>query len=190
MAAMTGNDAGANRSAWRLAPWAAAAALLTLPALAMRFAPQAGFDWTASDFLVMGAMLAIACGALELAMRASASWAYRLGAVVAVGTGFLTLWANLAVGLVGNENNPANRLFVAVLVLAVAGAILARRRAGAMAAAMLATALAQLLAGAIAFAMTPAGPGRAVEMAALLGIFPAGWMLSAWLFRRAAQKGA
>jgi len=190
MAAMTGNDMTSRRSRWRLAPWIAAAALLTVPALAMRFAPQAGFDWSPADFVVMGAMLAVACASLELAMRASGDWAYRLGAVVAVGTGFLTLWANLAVGLVGDEGNPANRLFLGVLLVAGAGSLLARRRAAGMAAAMLAAASAQLLAAAAALSVTQAGPGRAAEVAALLGIFPAGWLAAAWLFHRAARKGA
>jgi hypothetical protein len=188
--AMTDPQSARSWSGWRLAPWIVAAALLTLPALAMRFAPAAGVHWTASDFVVMGAMLALACGALELAMRASGRWAYRLGALVAVGTGFLTLWANLAVGLVGDEGSATNLLFVGVLVFAGAAAILVRGRAGGMAPAMFATALVQLLGAAAALAMTPGGPGRPVEMAALLGVFPGGWLVSAWLFRRAAKKGA
>jgi hypothetical protein len=189
MAARTGDD-GRRWSAWRLAPWAAAAALLTVPALAMRFAPLAGFDWTGADFAVMGAMLATGCGALELALRASADGAYRLGALAGVGTGFLTLWANLAVGLVGDEANALNWLFLGVLAVAGGGAVLARRRASGMARAMLAAAVAQLVAAAAALAATPPGPGRPAEMVALLGIFPAGWLVSAWLFRRGATKGA
>jgi hypothetical protein len=189
MVATTGS-AGRGWGAWRLAPWIGAAALLTVPALAMRFAPSAGVDWSPADFVVMGSMRAVACGSLELAMRASGSTVYRLGALVAVGTGLLTLWANLAVGLVGDEGNRANWLFVGVLLVAAAGAALARRRAAGMAGAMVATALAQLAAAGAALALTPAGPGRPVEAIALLGIFPAGWLLSAWLFRRAAQKGA
>ncbi|MBV9929734.1 MAG: hypothetical protein JO013_02165 [Alphaproteobacteria bacterium] len=187
MAAATGNEAGRSWSGWRLAPWLGAAALLSVPALAMRFAPRAGFDWSAADFAVMGAMLAIACGAFELAMRASAGTAYRLGALAALGTGFVTLWANLAVGLVGDEGNPANLLFVGVLAFAAAGALVAGRSSAAIAKAMLATALVQLAAAGAAFALTPAAAGRGAEMVALLGIFPAGWLASAWLFRRSAR---
>lgn len=190
MAAMTGNARGRAWSGWRLAPWVAAAALLTVPAIAMRFVPQAGFDWSAADFAVMGAMLAVACGGFELAMRASGSSLYRLGAVAALGTGFATLWANLAVGLVGDEGNPANLLFAGVLIVAVVGVLIARRRVAGLARAMLATAIVQLLAAGAALAATAAGPGRVVESVALLGIFPAGWLVAAWLFRRAAQKAA
>jgi hypothetical protein len=189
MAAMTG-DAGQGWSRWRLVPWIAAAALLTMPALAMQFAPGAGVDWSLADFVVMGSMLAVACGAIELAVRASGSTAYRLGALIGVGTGFLTLWANLAVGLVGDEGNPANWLFVGVAGVAAAGAFSARGRAAGMARAMVAAAVAQLVAAAGALAATPPAPGRPAEIVALMGIFPAGWLLAAWLFRRGAQKGA
>jgi hypothetical protein len=170
----------------RMLGWGVLAALLTVPALAMRFAPEAGFNWTASDFLVAGVLLAGVGLALEVAVRMSRDWSYRTGAVVAVGTGFLTLWANLAVGLVGNEENPANWLFVGVLAIAGAAAILARLRPAGMARAFAATAIAQLAAAAVAFGTTAAGPGRAVEIAALAGIFPAGWLLAAWLFARSA----
>ena len=62
----------------RLRPWVwgGAAALLALPAIAMRFRAS-GVDWSATDFLVFGAMLAIACGLYELATRMSGDVRYR-----------------------------------------------------------------------------------------------------------------
>jgi hypothetical protein len=191
MTATAGKGDGRSRSAWRLAPWVGAAALLAVPAVAMRFTAEV--NWTAADFLVMGGMLVAACGALELAMRASPAWTYRAAAAVAVGTGFLLLWANLAVGLVGDGDNPANWLFVGVLALGAVGTILARLRPAGMARVAAATALAQLAAAAVAFAVTSAPrPGVTAEIVALFGIFPALWLLSAWLFHRAAmaRKGA
>ena len=49
--------------------WGGAAGLLLLPAVAMRFFPDAGVDWSAMDFVVMGALLAVACGLYELGAR-------------------------------------------------------------------------------------------------------------------------
>jgi hypothetical protein len=167
--------------------WLMLAALLAVPALAMRFAPEAGFNWTASDFVVAGVLLGGLGLAVEAALRISRHWAYRGGALVAVGTGFLLLWANLAVGLVGDEDNVLNWLFVAVLAVAAAGAALARLRPGGMARALAATALAQLAAAAAALGGTPAGPGRAAEIAALAGLFPAALLFSAWLFAKSAR---
>jgi hypothetical protein len=164
------------------------AALLAVPALAMRFAPEAGFSWTTSDFIVAAVLLGGVGLALEVMVRMSRDWAYRAGAALAIGTGFLLLWANLAVGLVGDEGNAANGLFLGVLLVAAVGAMLARLRPAGMAWALAATAFAQLAAAAVALGVTPADPGRPVEIAALAGVFPALWLVSAWLFRRAAYS--
>lgn len=84
---------------WRLAMWGGAAALLMLPFVAMQFTGEV--NWTASDFLVFGAMLAVACGAFELAMRMARTRAGRIGAAMLIGGLFLLLWAELAVGIFG-----------------------------------------------------------------------------------------
>lgn len=175
-------------SAMRAIGWLMLAALLAVPALAMRFAPASGFNWTASDFVVGGVLLGGVGLAIETAVRTSRHWSYRGGALVAVGTGFLLLWANLAVGLVGNEDNVLNLLFVAVLVVGAAGSALARLRAAGMAKALALTGIAQLAAAAVALGATQAGPGRPLEITALAGVFPAAWFFSAWLFRRAAGE--
>ena len=123
----------------RLLVWGGLAALLTVPAIAMRFTDQV--QWTAFDFLVVGGLFALVGAGVELALRLSASWSYRIGFGVALMTGFLTVWVNLAVGMIGNEENPANLVFLGVLLVAVVGAIAARFRADGMAWAMVATAI-------------------------------------------------
>ena len=67
---------------------------------------------------------------------------------------FLTIWANLAVGIVGSEGNPANMGFFAALLVGIAGSAIARFRANGMAIAMGATAASM----AIAFAIAVMGP--------------------------------
>ena len=62
--------------------WAAAAALLSIPAIAMQFTSEV--DWSGSDFIVMGIMLGTAFGTFDLASRMSGSIPYRAGAGVAV----------------------------------------------------------------------------------------------------------
>ncbi len=122
------------RGANRLRPlvWGGAAGLL-LPAVAM-YLGAPGVHWTGSDFAVMGLMLAAACGLYELATRRSANTAYRAGFALAVATAFMTVWANLAVGMFGREGDPLNLVFGAVLLVAVvallwAGSALLFRRA-------------------------------------------------------------
>jgi hypothetical protein len=79
---------------------------LLLPWLAMQFTDEVAWDET--DFIVFGAMLAGACGAWELAARMTGSTAYRAAVGVAVMSAFILVWMNLAVGMIGSEDNPAN----------------------------------------------------------------------------------
>jgi hypothetical protein len=181
------ND-GARRlgSRGRMAIWGAAAFLLLLPLIAMRFTREV--NWDETDFIVMGAMLFAACGAFELAARMSGDTAYRAAVGVAVVAAFLLIWINLAVGIIGSEDNPANLMYAGVLAVAVAGGILARFRPAGMARAMIAAALAQALigVGALVGGLGAAEPPGALGILVLNGFFAAAWLVAAWLFRRAA----
>ena len=179
----------------RLLPflWGGAACLLLLPALAMRLGAS-GVVWTASDFMTMGAMLAVACGLYELATWLSGDMAYRAGFALAVVAGFLTAWVNLAVGMSGSEGNAINLMFGGVLLVAATGALLANFRAPGMARAMFATAAAQLLAAGIGLAVGLAtgtdeqhGPKPGLE-AFLTACFALPWLASGQLFRIAARR--
>ena len=168
----------------RLRPvvWGGAALLLLLPAVAMRLHAD-GVDWHARDFLVFGAMLATACGLYELATRTSGDIRYRAAAGIAVATGFLTVWANLAVGMIGSEGNAFNLWFAGVLAVALVGAALARLRAAGMATAMLVSGIAQALVVVAAFAIGGDARGAAVS-----AVFVMPWWLSAALFHASARR--
>jgi hypothetical protein len=177
---------GAHR--WNRAVWGTAAALLLVPAIAMRF-PGSGVDWTASDFAVMGALLALTCGAWELAARMSGNVMARAGFAAAVLGGFFLVWVNLAVGLVGDGGNPANLMFMGVPVFAVIASLLARGRAPAMAHAMLATAAVHALVGVVAAIGGWGAPhDGALRVAAITAFFMVPWLLSAALFHLAATR--
>lgn len=139
-------------------------------------------DWDLADFVLAGLLLAAVVVSLALALRRTRDRAYRAGAVVALAAAFMLLWGNAAVGLVGAEDNPANRMVVAVVGVGIAGALLARFRPRGMALALVATALAQVALAVIAWI---AGWGSAFAISAC---FVALWLLSAWLFRRAARE--
>lgn len=179
------------RNRWRPLVWGVPTALLLLPAAAMQ-AGAPGVVWTASDFIVMGILLYGSAGLFELAARASGSTACRLGAGVAIVTGFLLVWINLAVGIIGSEDNPINLIYAGVLGTALVGAIVARFRAEAMARAMFTTSAAQL---AVTAAALLAGWGRweppgAAGILVLNAVFAALWAFSAGLFRKAAADEA
>ncbi|PIQ60168.1 MAG: hypothetical protein COV99_12030 [Bacteroidetes bacterium CG12_big_fil_rev_8_21_14_0_65_60_17] len=104
--------------------WIGAGLVLLTPLVAMQF--DTGVDWGPADFVLFAFMLAGAGGLLELAVRLSDDLAYLAGASMAIGTGFLLIWANLAVGLMGSEDNPLNLLYIGVLATGFLGAIFAR----------------------------------------------------------------
>jgi hypothetical protein len=168
--------AGDRWSYWRIAMWGGAAVLLALPAIAMQMGAS-GVDWSTSDFLIMGVMLGVACGACELAARVSGNGSYRIAAAIAVGTAFLTVWVNLAVGMIASEDNPYNQLFGGVLLLALGGSVAARFRPRGMAWAMIAAAVAQAALGAVGLPVDQRG-------AIFSMMFAPPWLISAMLFRR------
>lgn len=183
MAANLTNGSPQRWSVLRKLPWIAAAVILLLPAVAMQFNVE-GVVWTASDFIVMGAILLIACGSFEVLARSAPNFAYLAAAAIGIGTGFLMVWANLAVGIVDDGLNGANMLFFGVVLVAVIATLVARFRAPAMARAMFATAGALVLAIAIALGAF----GATALEAGLSMVFVAGWLVSGALFRLSAQQ--
>lgn len=181
MASRMREDVERPNHTWRLATWGGAACLLLLPLAAMQWFPGSGVDWTLADFVVMGALLSIACGACELVWRAT-GLAYRAAAGLAILTCFLTVWVNLAVGMIGDEGNPYNLLFAGVLAIAVFGAAFARQQPRGMALAMAGTALAQAAVAGMAFAAGVDNLGALCS-----GAFAVPWLLSALLFEWAGR---
>lgn len=160
--------------------WGLAVALLLAPLAAMRFAPNAGVNWTAADFLFAAAMFGTVGGLLELAVRASGDWSYRLGAALGLLTGLLLIWSDLAVGYIGDGGSAINTVFLAIPALALVAAALVRFRAEGMALIMLVAAAAHAITGAIGYPADPVtGP--------ITIVFTLLWLGSAALFRRAAR---
>ncbi|MFW2342318.1 hypothetical protein [Brevundimonas sp.] len=164
----------------RTVMWGGATALLLAPAVAMQLTPEV--QWTLFDFALMGVLLAIACGVGELVLRASDSLTYRLGAAVAIGTTFVLGVGNLAVGLIGSEDNPANDRVWAVLAVGVVGAVIARFRPRGLSLVMLALAAGQFGLAAYAEATAQDLPLRVTV------VFVTGWLVAAALFDRAARE--
>src|SRR5688500_14460725 len=107
----TESSRGSGRG-WRSLVWGIAAAALLVPAAAMQISDQV--RWGPADFALAAALLLAIGGSFELAVRTRASSAYRAGVAVALGTGFLLVWSNLAVGVIGGEDSPANLLYFGV----------------------------------------------------------------------------
>lgn len=162
--------------------WLGAGGLLLVPAVAM-WLDVPGVLWTAMDFAGMGLLLGTACALYEVGRRRGGGLAYRAGFGVAALTGLLTVWVNLAVGMLGDEGTPANLMFAGVLAVAAVGALMARLRAPGMARAMVAAGATQLVAVAVALA---AGGFERHELL-LSACFALPWWCAAALFWWAAR---
>lgn len=188
---MAGNaemDGRRRGSRGRMAVWGAAALMLLLPLFAMQITDEV--KWTTADFAIFGAMLAAACGTFELATRMTGDTLYRAAVGVAVVAAFILVWVNLAVGLIGSDDDPANLMYGGVLAVAIIGAFIARFRAHGMARALAATALAQALVGVTALAASfgSTAPSFPEAIVFLTGFFVGLWLTSARLFRKAARE--
>lgn len=145
---------------------AATCALLLIPLVAMQF--SSGVQWGLFDFIVAGGLLFGTGLVFELvARRASTTTLYRVAFGFAIGTTLLLIWVNLAVGLIGSEDNPANVLYLAVIATVFLGSILARLRARAMARALFVTAAVQALVPVTALLIWKPAMGTAQEIAGI-----------------------
>ena len=106
-----------NKSIIRIA--LATAFILLLPLLAMQFTDEV--VWDLADFAVAGVLLFGAGLTYELIARKAGHIAYRAAVGVAVAAALLLVWMNLAVGIMGNEGNPANLMYTGVLAVGIIG---------------------------------------------------------------------
>ena len=166
-------------SPWRIIGWGTVAALLLAPLVAIQFTSE--FDWDETDFIVMGFIFGSLGLSLEFMVTRSHSLAYRIASGIAILAAFLLIWANLAVGMIGSEDNAYNLLFGAVLAIAIVGSIATRFRPIGMALATAAAGVAQI---AIAIGGIPTDPRGALFSSILGGL----WLLAALLFRKSADR--
>jgi hypothetical protein len=190
MAMMSQARHGPSGTRWRVLGWGSLAALLALPLIAMQFTSEV--VWTLSDFLFMGLLFATVGGLFELAVRLSRSWAYRAGFGLTLLGCFLLVWINLAVGIFGSEDNPANLVFLAVIGTCLVGGLVSRGQAEGMARTLALAAAVQALIGAIGWSAglgAPEPPGT-LGILVLNGFFLILWLVASALFRRAAEEAA
>ncbi len=169
----------AGRSTWRIIAWSGAAGLILLPLVAMQVTSEV--DWSPADFVFAIVLIGGMGLMFEVAVRLSRNIAYRAGFAFALLAIFLLIWINLAVGIIGSENNDANAMFAAVPTVAIGGACIAHFRARGMAIAMIAAAIAQAGVAVVALVM---GIAFIVPITAM---FCGLWLASAWLFAKAAR---
>ena len=159
--------------------WGGAAILLISPAVAMQLTDEV--NWGLSDFALAAVLLFGSASLIHAVVKSRSVPFYRAGAVVAVGTAFLVLWANAAVGLIGSEKDASQGCLYGVVLFAVIGTAASRVRARGMAVTMAFTGLMQMIIAGLAAASDPRGSVFAACLAVL-------WLFAAGLFHAAARS--
>lgn len=157
--------------------------LLLLPLIAMQFTAEV--NWGLMDFIIAGLLLLGSGLLLERAWSKTGGFAQRAAFGLAIFAGLLLIWVNLAVGLIGSEDNPVNLMYGLVLLTEIIGSIMVGFRADGMFRVMLWTAAIQTLVPVIALT---AGWMRPAYLPFELGanaFFVVLFVLAAQLFRRA-----
>ncbi|MBP6015148.1 MAG: hypothetical protein KA586_00355 [Candidatus Promineofilum sp.] len=162
--------------------------ILLVPLIAMQITDE--MNWGLFDFVFTGALLFVAGLAYEAISKKSGNTVYRSAFAIAIATAAFLFFSNLAVGIIGSEDELANVMYFGVIAVAIIGSVLARFRPSGMARAMFATALAQASTVAIAliFGMYRYPEGSVIEIFAVNGFFMMGWVVSGLLFRWAAES--
>ncbi len=177
----------------RLVVWAAVVAfILLIPLLAMQFTDEV--VWDLADFIVMGGLLFGVGLAYELVARRSEKTVYRGALGVGLAGAFLLFWVNDAVGIIGNEGQPANLMYGAVFAVGLIGSLMTRFKPRGMARTLFAAALTQMLVPVIALLIWPPpvtswAPG-VFGVFVLSAFFAVLFVGSALLFRRANATGS
>ena len=180
-------ERGSGPNPWRVAGWSIAAALLLLPLVAMQFTHEV--NWTPFDFAFAAAMIGGVGIAFELTVRVTPNNAYRGGVAIALAAAFLLIWINGAVGIIGDEDNPLNLLYVGVIAIAFGGMVWTRFRARGASRAMNAAAIANAAVGVVAVVAGRNDPPGIVGLLVLNGFFVLLYLGAAQLFAIAAANG-
>lgn len=123
--------------------------LLCIPLIAMLLTDEVNwnvFDFIAAWMLLVGAGMTYRLVSLRMPLPS-----YRRGVALAVFPSLAVIWVNLAVGIIGNEDHPANLMFFAVLLAGFTGAVIARFRPKGLSLTMFGMAAGQFLVPVIAF---------------------------------------
>lgn len=163
---------------WRIIGWGGAIALILMPLVAMQFTNEV--DWDETDFIFAAVIFGIVGGLIEFAVRLSTNWYSRFGAMFAVLSGFIVVWTNLAVGMIGNEDNPVNLWFGVVLLIAIVGSFASRFHSGMLPLAMATAGLTQASVGLIAGVLDADPRGGIFTIVLALQ-----WLVAGALFQKA-----
>ncbi len=175
----------------RIIVWAAAIALvLMIPLIAMQFTKEV--NWSLFDFILMGVVLSSLAFAYELIARRVEKSVYRAAFSIGLMGAFFLFFVNGAVGIIGNEDQPANLMYTIVFAVGLIGSLMARFKPRGMAITLFTTAVAQMSVPLIALIIWPPSTTSwspsVFRVFVLNACFAMLFVISALLFQRASTS--
>lgn len=137
--------------------------------------------WSSADFAIVGLMITSVAALVFLNVKFKTNRMYRIASGLTLAGALLLVYINLAVGLIGSEDNSSNVMYFALLGLLSLGAIVSKFRPRGLALTLLITALGQLLIPAIA-------KTTAANAWVLTILFAALWIAAGFLFLKSAAE--
>ena len=138
---------------------------------------------TVVELLILLLGLLVVATPFVLVARLRRSWRYRLAIGIALFTALFVTWVNLAVGIVGGPEHPANLPYFAIIALAFLPALAVRRDSRKLAMIFFLAALAQAALAAATWFTDPGAPVTPrVSLLLFNGMLLAGWLAAATLF--------
>lgn len=140
--------------------------------------------WTLSDFVFAGILIFGTGTAYILISRQSDSLMYRAAFGVLLFAALFLIWVNLAAGIIGSEDNPANLMYGGVLAILAIGVIAARFRSHGMAYALFTTSIAHafIIFVSLSYGMQNLTRSSVTEIVLFNGLFIVQFTLSGSLF--------
>ncbi|PIR69349.1 MAG: hypothetical protein COU47_03190 [Candidatus Niyogibacteria bacterium CG10_big_fil_rev_8_21_14_0_10_46_36] len=177
----------------RLSIWAVAVSfILSIPLVLTLLGSGTageGWHWTLPDFVLIGGALFSIALAYELIARRTKITVYRAAFSLGLAGAFLLFWVNGAVGIIGNEGQPANVLYGAVFVVGLVGSLASRFQPKGMARTLFVAAIVQMLVPVAALIIWPSSAiswsPSVLGVFILSAFFAAFFLVSAMLFQRA-----
>lgn len=159
--------------------------ILMIPLIAMQFSNEV--VWTLSDFIFAGILIFGTGLTFKLITWKSADRNYRIAVGFALFSGFFLIWSNLAVGIIGSEDNEFNLLYFLVIAVGIIGAFMAQfKPAGLMYTLFSMAALLAVIAAVALFTGMAEIQGSSVyEILTVNGFFITLFLVAGFLFRNA-----
>ncbi|GAB4147062.1 MAG: hypothetical protein OHK0017_08330 [Patescibacteria group bacterium] len=161
---------------------------LLLPLVGMQISTD--IMWTTFDFIFAGSIIFIALLSFEFLISKISNIEFKLASGLTVASTTFLLWTNLAVGLIGNENEAANYMYLVVIAVIIAGTAISKFKPRNMAYTLFVAALIQASITLIALFMQMYNylESSLTEILSVNGFFIGLFMLSGLLFLRSVKN--